>query len=290
MTGVAIWVAGARPRTLPAAVSPVLVGTGVAIAADSFRPLPALLCLLISLALQVGVNYANDYSDGVRGTDTVRVGPARLVGQGLATPAAVRAAAVIALGGAGVLGVVLLALTGQWWLLPVGVSAVIAAWLYTGGPRPYGYTGLGEVMVLLYFGLVAVIGTTVVQTGRWEPLAMLAALPIGLLASAILMANNIRDIPTDTDSGKRTLAVRLGPRRARILFIATLGSAFTLVVPIALVRPWAMLAVLSLPLAVPAVRAITADQPARLARALPAMGRLHLGFGILLALGCALGR
>lgn len=288
MTRVAVWVAGARPRTLPAAVSPVLVGSGVAIAVDSFRPVPALLCLLISLALQVGVNYANDYSDGLRGTDTVRVGPARLVGQGLANPADVRTAAVIALGSACGFGALLIALSGQWWLAPVGASAVAAAWLYTGGPRPYGYAGLGELMVLVYFGLVAVIGTTVVQTGRWEPLALLAALPIGLLASAILMANNIRDIPTDIDSGKRTVAVRLGSRGARILYIITVAAAFALIVPIATVRPWALLALVSLPLAVPALQAIAAGPSTQLA-GVSATGRLHLAFGILLALGCALG-
>jgi len=232
------------------------------------------------------VNYANDYSDGIRGTDAERTGPARLVGQHLATPRAVRTAAVLALAVAALLGVVLVLLTRQWWLLPVGASALPAAWLYTGGPRPYGYAGLGEVMVLLYFGLVAVIGTAVAQSGRWEPVAALAALPVGLLASAILMANNIRDRAGDAAAGKRTLAVRLGQQRSATVFIATIGLAFLLLAPLAASRPWSLLALASLPAALPAVRAIRAGG---LPSGLPATARLHLLFGILLAAGLAAG-
>jgi len=282
----AVWLAGARPRTLPAAIVPVLVGSGVVAGFGAFAPGPALLCLALSIALQVGVNYANDYSDGIRGTDAERTGPARLVGQHLATPRAVRTAAVLALAVAALLGVVLVLLTRQWWLLPVGASALPAAWLYTGGPRPYGYAGLGEVMVLLYFGLVAVIGTAVAQSGRWEPVAALAALPVGLLASAILMANNIRDRAGDAAAGKRTLAVRLGQQRSATIFIATIGLAFLLLAPLAASRPWSLLALASLPAALPAVRAIRAGG---LPSGLPATARLHLLFGILLAAGLAAG-
>src|SRR3954447_26571814 len=212
MPSAADWVAGARPRTLPAAVSPVLAGTGVAAYVDDAVWWKALLALVVSLALQVGVNYANDYSDGIRGTDADRVGPMRLVGSGAATPAAVRRAAFLAFAVAGVAGLVLAATTA-WWLGGVGLVCVLAAWFYTGGSRPYGYLGLGEVMVFVFFGLVAVVGTTYVHTETWEWAALApslgAAVGIGALACAILVANNLRDIPTDTIAGKRTLAVVL---------------------------------------------------------------------------------
>ncbi len=211
------WLAGARPRTLPAAVAPVLAGTGVAAYADEWVWWKALLALVVSLALQVAVNYANDYSDGIRGTDDVRVGPMRLVGSGAAAPAAVKRAAFLAFGVAGVAGLVLAATTA-WWLLAVGLVCVVAAWFYTGGSKPYGYLGLGEVMVFVFFGLVAVVGTTYVQTESWAWTALYAGIGIGALACAILVTNNLRDIPTDTVAGKRTLAVRLGDPRTRGLY------------------------------------------------------------------------
>ncbi|MEV7430071.1 MULTISPECIES: 1,4-dihydroxy-2-naphthoate polyprenyltransferase [unclassified Nocardioides] len=237
MASASDWVAGARPRTLPAAVSPVLAGTGVAAYVDEWVWWKALLALVVSLALQVAVNYANDYSDGVRGTDDVRVGPMRLVGSGAAAPGAVKRAAFLAFGVAGVAGVVLAATTA-WWLVAVGLVCVLAAWGYTGTSRPYGYLGLGEVMVFVFFGLVAVVGTTYVQTRTWEPAALAAAFGVGALACAILVANNLRDIPTDTVAGKRTLAVRLGDRSTRLLYAALVAVAAVAVVSVAALTSW----------------------------------------------------
>jgi len=237
MATVAHWVAGARPRTLPAAVSPVLAGTAVALYDDGAVWWKALLALVVSLALQVGVNYANDYSDGIRGTDADRVGPMRLVGSGTASAGAVKRAAFAAFGVAAVAGLVLAATTA-WWLVAVGVVCVVAAWFYTGGSRPYGYLGLGEVMVFCFFGLVAVTGTAYVQTETWTLAALYAAVGIGALACAILVANNLRDIPTDRVAGKMTLAVRLGDERTRGLYVLLLGLAAVALVGVALTTSW----------------------------------------------------
>ena len=237
MTSPADWLAGARPRTLPAAVAPVLAGTGVAAYVDTAVWWKAALALVVSLALQVGVNYANDYSDGIRGTDADRVGPMRLVGSGAATPAAVKAAAFAAFGVAAVAGLVLAATTA-WWLVALGAVCVLAAWFYTGGGKPYGYLGLGEVMVFVFFGLVAVVGTTFVQTGTWEWPALYAGVGVGALACAILVANNLRDIPTDTHAGKRTLAVRLGEQRTRGLYALLVAAAAAAVVAVAAATTW----------------------------------------------------
>jgi 1,4-dihydroxy-2-naphthoate polyprenyltransferase len=245
------WVAGARPRTLPAAVSPVLAGTAIAAYDDSAVGWKALLALVVSLALQVGVNYANDYSDGIRGTDADRVGPMRLVGSGRATPAAVKRAAFIAFGVAAAAGLVLAATTA-WWLVAVGAVCVVAAWFYTGGSKPYGYLGLGEVMVFCFFGLVAVIGTAYVQTETWRLPALYAAVGIGALACAILVVNNLRDIPSDRLSGKLTLAVRLGDERTRGFYVLLLGLAAVALVGVALTTSW--WALLALVYAVPAAR------------------------------------
>ncbi|MSY85574.1 MAG: 1,4-dihydroxy-2-naphthoate polyprenyltransferase [Actinobacteria bacterium] len=235
------WLAGSRPRTLPAAVSPVLAGT--AVAAYVAEPVwwRAALALVVSLALQVGVNYANDYSDGVRGTDDDRVGPMRLVGSGAASASAVKRAAFLSFGVAAVAGLALAAATA-WWLVAVGAVCVAAAWFYTGGARPYGYLGLGEVMVFVFFGLVAVVGTTYVQTRTWEVAAVWAAIGIGALACAILVVNNLRDIPTDTLAGKRTLAVLLGDRATRGLYAGLVAAAGVAVVGLALTTSgWALL-------------------------------------------------
>jgi len=234
------WLAGSRPRTLPAAVSPVLAGSGVAAYVDSFVWWKALLALVVSLALQVAVNYANDYSDGIRGTDDARVGPMRLVGSGAASPRAVKTAAFLAFGVAGVAGLVLAATTA-WWLVAVGLVCVVAAWFYTGGKKPYGYLGLGEVMVFVFFGLVAVIGTTYVQTETWEWAALYAAIGVGALACAILVVNNLRDIPTDTVAGKRTLAVVLGAERTRSLYLLLVLAAAAAVVAVAVTTTWCAL-------------------------------------------------
>jgi 1,4-dihydroxy-2-naphthoate octaprenyltransferase len=253
MASAADWVAGARPRTLPAAIAPVLAGTGVALYDDAAVWWKALLALVVSLALQVGVNYANDYSDGIRGTDADRVGPMRLVGSGRAAPGAVKRAAFAAFGVAAVAGLVLAATTA-WWLVAVGAVCVVAAWFYTGGSKPYGYLGLGEVMVFCFFGLVAVTGTAYVQTETWQLSALYAAVGIGALACAILVANNLRDIPTDRISGKMTLAVRLGDERTRGLYVLLFGLAAVALVGVALTTSW--WALLALASAAPGSRAV----------------------------------
>ena len=247
------WIAGARPRTLPAAVAPVVAGTGVAVYADGAVWWKALLALVVSVALQVAVNYANDYADGIRGTDDDRVGPMRLVGSRRATAAAVKRAAFTAFGVAAVAGLVLAATTA-WWLVAVGAACVVAAWFYTGGDKPYGYLGLGEVMVFVFFGLIAVVGTTYVQTESFELPALYAAVGIGALACAILVVNNLRDIPTDTVSGKRTLAVRLGEERTRGLYLLLVLAACAAVVAVAASTTW--LALLGLAFLVPIVPAL----------------------------------
>lgn len=222
------WIQGARPLTLPAAISPVLLGTAIARFEGSFKPAIALLALVVALALQVAVNYANDYSDGIRGTDEVRVGPTRLVGQGLAKAEQVRQAAFISFGVAALAGLGMTLLSGLWILIPIGLAAIVAAWFYTGGNNPYGYAGFGELFVFIFFGLVAVVGTTGAQTGTLSWIAICAGISCGALSSAILVANNLRDIPTDTKSGKRTLAVRLGDAKTRELYRALIVLAFAM--------------------------------------------------------------
>ena len=282
------WLAGAPPRTLPAALAPVLVGTGAAAALGGFRPLTALLALLVALALQVAVNYANDYSDGKRGTDTVRVGPMRLVGSGAATPRQVLGAALASFAVAAVAGLALAALS-SWWLVAVGAACIAAAWTYTGGPLPYGYRALGEVFVFVFFGLVAVVGTTFVQTGRVDALAVAASVPIGLLSVALLVVNNLRDIEGDAAVGKRTLAVLLGDRGTRIAFAALPAVAFGVVAGIGAVRPWATVAVLAAPLALAPVRTVlSGGRGPALIGALQQTGLLTLVTGVLLGAGLAL--
>lgn len=232
------WVEGARLRTLPAAVAPVVLGTFVAYSYGSGSIPRALLAAGVALALQIGVNFANDYSDGIRGTDDHRVGPPRLTGGGAASPRTVKLAAFAFFGLAGVLGLVLVALSGHWWLIAVGIAAVIAAWYYTGGKNPYGYMGLGEVFVFIFFGLVATLGTTVTQADRVDVVAWVGAIGIGLIACAILMVNNLRDIPTDTISGKKTLAVRIGDKKARLSFLALLALPLILATFLVPLHPW----------------------------------------------------
>lgn len=283
------WWQGARPRTLPAAIAPVAVGAGLGAWAGAFDLLRVLLALLVALLLQAGVNYANDYSDGVKGTDAARVGPVRLVGQGLAPARQVRMAAYACLGAAGIVGLVLVALTGAWWLLVVGAASIAAAWLYTGGPRPYGYAGLGEVFVFVFFGIVPVVGTAYVQTLTISAVDVIASIGIGLLSCAILVTNNLRDIPGDTVAGKRTLAVRLGDERTRLLYAALVSGA--LVVPILLVpftSPWVAVTLLTGLLAVGPLRIVlgSAQGPA-LIPALKHTGQLLLVYGIVLGLTLA---
>jgi 1,4-dihydroxy-2-naphthoate octaprenyltransferase len=282
------WVAGARPRTLPASVIPVAVGTAVAGAEGQVIWWRAVAALVVSVALQVGTNYANDYSDGKRGTDRVRVGPVRLVASGLASPSAVKRAAIAAFAVAAVAGLALAAAAG-WWLVAVGAACVLAGWFYTGGPRPYGYAGLGELFVFLFFGLVATAGSAYVQLQRLTGLALLAGVPVGLAAVALLVVNNLRDIPGDTAAGKITLAVRLGAPATRALYTATVIGPFVAVVLIALSRPFALVALVSAPLAVPAVRRVLSGEAGRgLIEVLGATGRWQLVFGLLLAIGIAI--
>ena len=282
------WLAGARPKTLPAAVAPVFVGTGAAVAVGGFRPLPALLALVVALALQVAVNYANDYSDGKRGTDADRVGPMRLVGSGAAAPREVLVAAGLAFAVAAVAGLGLAALS-SWWLVAVGAACIAAAWTYTGGPLPYGYRALGEVFVFVFFGLVAVVGTTFAQTLTLPGLAYAVSVPIGLLIVDLLVVNNLRDIEGDALAGKRTLAVLLGDRATRKVFVGLLVAAFVVVVAVAFVRPWVGLALLGAPLAVPPARTVlTGGRGSALIGALQGTGLLTLATGILLAAGLAL--
>jgi 1,4-dihydroxy-2-naphthoate polyprenyltransferase len=302
--GMERWVLGARPRTLPAAVVPVVVGTAAAaryhphgLSGATPRIDPwwcALLALLVALALQIGTNYANDYSDGIRGTDDGRVGPVRLVASHLASPESVRRAALLAYGVAGLAGA-LLAWAASWWLVPIGAVSILAGWFYTGGPRPYGYGGFGELFVFVFFGLVATAGTFYVQTLRLGvPVVWCAAAMVGLLATALLLANNLRDISSDTRSGKRTLAVRLGRRRAGFAYLFCVVAPFVGAVAWslgALAWPGApnhrlalMLTLLALPAAAaPVRRVVSGTEGGALLPVLAATGRLQVVFGVLLA-------
>jgi len=293
------WVEGARPRTLAAAIAPVAVGTGVA-GWEGANLNPGQwstrvgLALLVAVAMEIGVNFANDYSDGIRGTDDIRSGPVRLVGQRLARPGSVKRAAWLSFAVACAAGLALVLLTQAWWLIAVGVAAVAAGWLYTGGPRPYGYAGLGEAIVFVFFGVVAVTATTYVCLGRWSWIALMLSVPVGLLACALLVANNLRDIETDRPAGKLTLAVRLGDRRTRSLWISIVVAAYSIVTVIGFVGLFhrdlapagALAALLSAPLAVGPVRSVRCGDTGRdLVRVLGATGRLQLVFALLLAAG-----
>lgn len=312
-----VWVAGARPRTLPAAVVPVVVGTAVGYWSSGqlvytncggqtcyqwdnrLSWLNALLALIVALGIQIGTNYVNDYADGERGTDEHRVGPVRLVAGGLATVREVRVAALASFGVAGVAGLVLAARV-TWWFIPLGILCGVAGWAYTGGPRPYGYLGFGEVFVFVFFGLVATAGSAYVQHAPFATpfqghlylysypwgFALWAGVPVGLLAAALLEANNLRDIATDTESGKRTLAVRLGRHRAGLLYCFTLMGVALSVGWMYHYRAWSLLALLATPLAFLPVRLALSDREGR--KLLPMLGataRLQLAVGVLLTIG-----
>ena len=230
MTSLNIWFQGARPKTLGAAIAPVLVGSSIAYYEKSFSLTISLLALLVSISIQVAVNYANDYSDGIKGTDDQRVGPVRLVGQKLASPKSVKTAAILFFSVAALSGLFITILSQQWWFLLLGFSAIVAAWTYTGGPKPYGYAGLGEVSVFIYFGLVAVIGTTYAQTLFFKPYFLLYAISIGFFASALLVANNLRDREKDKQNNKNTLAVKIGDKKTRNLYVLLMILPFILIV------------------------------------------------------------
>ncbi|MFC6158802.1 1,4-dihydroxy-2-naphthoate polyprenyltransferase [Kribbella jiaozuonensis] len=283
------WIEGARPRTLPAAISPVLVGTGAAAYVDGFVWWKALLALGVALALQIGVNYANDYSDGIRGTDENRVGPLRLVGSKVASPGQVKTAAFTCFGIGAALGIVLAATT-TWWLLVAGAASLLGAWFYTGGKRPYGYRALGEVSVFLFFGLVAVLGTTYAQAETITWPAVAGAVSVGSIACALLVANNLRDIPTDSVTGKRTLAVVLGAPRSRQLYAALVILAFVLAAVSVIATPWTLLAFIAAPLAIKSIRVVLSDAvgPA-LIPVLKGTGQTELLYAVGLAVGLALG-
>ena len=249
MATFAQWISGARPRTLPNAVAPVIAGTGAAAWLHAAVWWKALLALAVALALIIGVNYANDYSDGIRGTDDERAGPLRLVGSRLAAPRSVLAAAIVSLTVGAVAGLVLALLTAPW-LIAVGAACIAGAWLYTGGSKPYGYAGFGEVAVFVFFGLVAVLGTQYTQALRVDWVGLVLAVSTGALSSAVLVANNLRDIPTDAQSGKVTLAVRLGDGRTRVLYRALLVTAGVLTLVLMLATPWCAVGLVATPLAV----------------------------------------
>ena len=289
MTTARLWYQGARPKTLGAAVAPVVVGTAAGSLDGPIHWPRAAAALVVALALQIGVNYANDYSDGVRGTDAARRGPVRLTATGLATPRAVRNAAAIAFGVAAVVGAIL-SLVVNPWLLLIGAAAIAAAVGYTGGPKPYGYVGLGEVMVLVFFGFVATVGSAYVQHETIPGVTWIAALSVGLPACGILLANNVRDVETDRVTGKRTIAVRLGAGRARRLYVGCIVGALVAAVVCAVFVPWALLALAAAPLAVAPVRAmLTRHDPPGLIAALVGTVRFQLVLCGLLAVGLWIG-
>ncbi len=249
MATAAQWLEGARPRTLPNAIAPVLAGTGAAASLDGLVWWKAVLALLVSVAMIIGVNYANDYSDGVRGTDDERVGPLRLVGSGVASPAAVKYAAITSLAIGAVVGLILV-LTTAWWLLLIGAACLAGAWFYTGGSKPYGYSGFGEVAVFVFFGLIGVLGTEFVQAERIDWVGVVLAVAVGAFSSAVLVANNLRDIPTDIESGKTTLAVKLGDPRTRTLHVILLAIPFVATLALVPRTPFALVGLLAVPLAI----------------------------------------
>ncbi len=324
LSGWRLWWAGARPRTLPAAIVPVLVGTTVAAGewhgsiGEAFstvrhvvaggNPDPVLLgggvtrgiilwrvvaAMVVALAIQVATNYANDYSDGKRGTDDPgkRVGPVRLVGSGLATPGQVKRAILISFAVAGAAGLALAAAV-SWWLIPLGLVCFAAGWFYTGGPKPYGYAGLGEVFVFVFFGVVATTGSAFVQMERMPWLALASSVPVGCLATALLVINNLRDIPSDTVSGKRTLAVKLGDQRTRVLYAVLLVLPFVVTPLIAGIsrRPAASLSLVAVLLArKPLLPVLQGAKGAALIPVLGSTGQVQLLYGVLLSVGFFVG-
>jgi 1,4-dihydroxy-2-naphthoate polyprenyltransferase len=282
------WVSAARPRTLGVALSGVAVGVGVARATGHVDWWHALLALGVALSMQIGTNYANDYSDGVRGTDARRVGPARLVASGRASPAAVKRVALLTYGVGAACGLVLAIVTSPW-LIAIGAASFAAGWLYTGGPHPYGYLGLGEVFVFVFFGLVAVVGTAYVSCGMVGALAWLSGSALGLIAVALLVVNNLRDRVSDAAAGKRTLAVRLGDRTTRIFYVALLVGAFGLSLGATVFRGFAPLALVALPVAFrPVAIVMGGAERTALVPVLAMTGLVQLVFGVAFAIGIAL--
>ncbi len=283
-----LWVAGARPRTLPAAVVPVAVGTGVAVSAGSFRPLEAVLALGVSLSLQIASNYSNDYSDGIRGTDENRAGPVRLVASGLKSAKVVKRAAFGFFLLAGILGLILAVMT-TFWLIAVGAAAILAGWFYTGGPKPYGYYGYGELFVFIFFGLVAVVGTAYVQIGHVTLGQFLVAVPVGISSVCLLVVNNLRDIPSDTSSGKKTLAVRIGDSGTRLLYSVLVVLMFIFVVLSWFYYRFGPFGLLAIPFSFQPLKAIHGGAKGKeLIPALGLTGRMQLALAVFFSVAIAL--
>jgi 1,4-dihydroxy-2-naphthoate octaprenyltransferase len=286
MSSVKLWVKGARLRTLPLAVAPILIGAGTAELYGRFNLPLVLLALLVALFLQIGVNYSNDYSDGIRGTDKNRVGPARLTGGGFVEPKKVRTAAFLSFALAGVFGLAVTVITNQWWFILVGIVCILAAWFYTGGKKPYGYAGLGEVIVFIFFGLVATIGTDYIQTLEINIWSILGGCAAGSFATAVLLVNNIRDIETDRLSGKKTLSTRIGKRASLVLFSFLTVAPFVFMAPIWLVAPAAFLInLLILPVLIINIIAVSAKTPKDLILALQLTSFTSMLFAIALCWG-----
>ncbi len=281
-----LWVEGARLRTLPLAIAPVAIGAGASDSVQAFDLTLSVLALAVALFLQIGVNYANDYSDGIRGTDDYRVGPLRLTGSKSVKPEAVKLAAFAFFGLAALSGLAIVLLTGMYWLIAVGASAIVAAWFYTGGKSPYGYAGLGELAVFVFFGLVATIGTTFIQVGFIEFNSVLGAIAAGMFASAVLMVNNIRDIETDKLASKKTLAVILGKKAATYLFLLMIWLPFVILAFFVLLYPATMLGFLALLLVIPAtVIVLTAKTAKELILVLKLTSFAALAYALSLAAG-----
>lgn len=285
MTSVQNWIAGARPKTLGAALAPVLIGTSIAINQDSFMPVNAGLALVVALFLQIAVNYANDYSDGIKGVDANRVGPIRLVGSGLAPAARVKMAAIYCVLIASVSGLVL-SLRTELWLVLVGLIAILASWAYTGGKNPYGYRGFGEVSVFLFFGFVATVGTGFVQTGKISWVLLFASIPVGLLAMALLVVNNLRDIETDEKANKLTLAVKIGDRKTRLLFIWIISLSISASLLLAIAAPLVSLSGLTILIAMQPMRDVAAGARKRdLIPTLQQTNKLMIVQAVLISIG-----
>ncbi len=278
------WLLGARPKTLGAAIAPVLVGTAIAAPVGELSVLNSALALIVGLAMQVGVNYANDYSDGIKGSDAVRVGPVRLVASGLATAAAVKRAAIISFLVAAVAGL-LLAYLVNWWLIAIGAASIVAAWFYTGGKSPYGYRGFGELSVFVFFGLVATVGSYYVQTELVSMPALAAGTSLGLLSMALLIVNNLRDLTTDKAANKQTLAVKLGDRRTRLFYLISVIGAIMISMTLALAAPLAALSGLLILVAMQPIRDVVAGATGKdLIQTLQQTNQLLIWLGIILAI------
>jgi len=289
MASITDWVTGARVRTLPLAFSPVILGSAIAYSIDGFDPLIALLALLVAVFLQLGVNFSNDYSDGVRGTDEFRVGPQRLTGSGAVEPRKVLQVALVFFALAALSGLVIVVLTAQWWLLLIGALAILAAWYYTGGKDPYGYAGLGELSVFIFFGPVATLGTSFAQTLVFQPDAVMAGIGLGSIAAAVLVTNNIRDIETDRQAGKRTLAVFMGSKASKSLYLFLIWVPMIITLPYVLAYPATILSWLVLLLVIPLSLLVpTAKGPKELILALKLTSYTSVAWAVTLAIGISL--